>query len=61
MKRSLRKLKTTTAMTTTLKISPISEGVNKALRYIDERRKGNLKSLRTSFKKLNHALLEGID
>lgn len=46
---------------TTLKIRPYSYGLDRALKYIDDRRTGKTKSLVTSFKKLNAALLNGID
>jgi archaellum biogenesis ATPase FlaH len=39
----------------------ISYGANSALNYIDKRRKGEIVSLKTSFKKLNKALMAGID
>lgn len=46
---------------TTLKVLPISSGIEKSLDYIRKRREGLLKSLKTSFKKLNAAFLDGID
>ena len=39
----------------------ISYGVDSALNYIDKRRKGEIVSLKTSFAKLNKALMAGID
>lgn len=39
----------------------IGVAVDDALNYIDGRRKGKIKSLKTSLPKLNKALLDGID
>lgn len=39
----------------------ISYGVESAIKSIDKRRKGELRSLKTSFQKLNKALLNGVD
>ena len=44
-----------------LEFKHISTGVTKTLEYIDKRRKGEEKSLKTSFSKLNKVLLGGID
>lgn len=44
-----------------LPISHISKAVNTAIKYIEGRRSGHIKSLQTSFKKLNSALLDGIE
>lgn len=44
-----------------LKVKSIKEGARSTLSLIDKRRKGELTSLRTSFGKLNRALLDGVD
>ncbi len=48
-------------MAGSLKVKSIKEGVSSTLRYIKARREGELSSLKTSFTKLNQALLNGID
>lgn len=40
---------------------PISEAVDSALRYIEGRKKGDIKSMKTSFEKLNNSLLGGVE
>lgn len=44
-----------------LPIRHISAAVTSAKDFIDKRRKGQIKSLKTSKKKLNDALLDGLD
>jgi replicative DNA helicase len=44
-----------------LTFSHISKSVERSLDYIDGRRKGKYKSLKTGFKKLDSALLDGIE
>ena len=48
-------------MAASLKVRSIKEGVKSTLKYIKARRDGELTSLKTSFSKLNLALLNGID
>lgn len=60
-KRKKKTIPLKTMAATTLRVRPISEGVKKAILYIENRKNGKLRSLVTSFKKLNNALLEGID
>lgn len=45
----------------TLEYNHLSKGAHTALEFIDMRRKGMAPSLKTSFRKLNSALLNGID
>mgnify|MGYP003474255180 CR=1 FL=1 len=49
------------AVSSKLKIKTIKEGAASTLSLIDRRRRGELTSLRTSFEKLNKALLNGVD
>ncbi len=44
-----------------LPVRHISHAVNTAISYIEGRRSGNIRSLQTSFKKLNRYLLDGIE
>jgi replicative DNA helicase len=47
--------------TKSLTFSHISKAVERSLDYIDGRRKGKYKSLKTGFKKLDSALLDGVE
>lgn len=44
-----------------LEVRHISHGVDATTKYITKLRSGEIKSLKTSFKKLNKALLNGVD
>lgn len=44
-----------------LKVRHISHGVDSTKTYIERLRSGEVKSLKTSFPKLNKALLNGVD
>lgn len=44
-----------------LKVRPIKTAVKSAIDYVHKRRSGELTSLKTSFVKLNNALLNGVD
>ncbi len=48
-------------METPLEVRHISQGVASTVSYIDSLRSGKIKSLKTSFAKLNKALLNGVD
>ena len=44
-----------------LEVKHISSGVDSTISYISKLRKGEITSLKTSFSKLNKALLNGVD
>ena len=54
-------LNDTAATSNSLTFTHISHAVNKSVDYIDGRRKGKYKSLKTGFKKLDRSLLNGIE
>jgi len=44
-----------------LEVRHISSGIDSTIDYINKLRTGRIKSLKTSFSKLNKALLNGVD